>query len=33
MVEMTAERGIKVAHCTILSWVTRYVPEFQKRWD
>jgi transposase-like protein len=27
------ERGVKVAHSTILRWVTRYVPEFQKRWD
>ena len=32
LVEMMAERGIKVAHSTILSWVTRYVPEFEKRW-
>ena len=28
---MMAERGIKVAHSTILRWVTRYVPEFEKR--
>lgn len=33
LVEMMAERGIKVAHSTILRWVTRYVPEFQKRWQ
>jgi transposase-like protein len=26
LVEMMAERGIKVAHSTILRWVTRYVP-------
>src|ERR1035441_6609691 len=32
LVEMMAERGIKVAHSTILRWVTRYVPEFEKRW-
>jgi transposase-like protein len=32
LVEMMAERGVKVAHSTILRWVTRYVPEFQKRW-
>jgi glucose/arabinose dehydrogenase len=31
LVEMMAERGIKVAHSTILRWVTRYVPEFEKR--
>ena len=28
LVELMAERGIKVAHSTILRWVTRYVPEF-----
>jgi transposase-like protein len=32
LVEMMAERGVKVAHSTILRWVTRYVPEFVKRW-
>ncbi len=29
---MMAERGIKVAHSTILRWEVRYVPEFVKRW-
>jgi transposase-like protein len=33
LVEMMAERGVKVAHSTIVRWVTRYVPEFQKRWN
>src|SRR6202051_2146780 len=33
LVEMMAERGIKIAHSTILRWVTRYVPEFEKRWN
>jgi len=33
LVEMMAERGIKVAHSTILRWVTRYFPEFEKRWN
>src|ERR1700730_5015756 len=33
LVEMMAERGIQVAHSTILRWVTRYVPEFEKRWN
>jgi hypothetical protein len=33
LVEMMAERGINVAHSTILRWVTRYVPEFEKRWN
>jgi transposase-like protein len=32
LVEMMAERGVKVAHSTILRWVTWYVPEFEKRW-
>jgi transposase-like protein len=29
---MMAERGIALAHTTILRWVQRYVPEFEKRW-
>src|SRR5258707_3470765 len=33
LVEMMAERGIAVAHTTLLRWVTRYVPEFEKRWN
>jgi transposase-like protein len=33
LVEMMAERGVEVAHSTILRWVTRYVPEFDKRWS
>jgi transposase-like protein len=28
-----AERGIQVAHSTILRWVTRHMPEFEKRWN
>jgi transposase-like protein len=32
LVEMMAERGIALAHTTILRWVQRYVPEFEKRW-
>jgi transposase-like protein len=27
-----AERGILFAHTTILRWVQRYVPDFEKRW-
>ena len=27
LVGMMAERGVMVAHSTILRWVTRYVPE------
>jgi transposase-like protein len=30
---MMAERGIALAHTTILRWVQRYVPEFEKRWN
>ena len=32
LVEMMAERGVDVFHTTILRWVQRYVPEFEKRW-
>ncbi len=32
LVEMLAERDIVVSHSTILRWVQRYVPEFEKRW-
>jgi transposase-like protein len=31
--DMMAERGIDLAHTTILRWVQRYVPEFEKRWN
>ena len=30
---MMAERGIVVVHTTILRWVQRYVPKFEKQWD
>src|SRR5580765_2101011 len=33
LVQMMAERGITLAHTTILRWVQRYVPEFEKRWS
>jgi transposase-like protein len=33
LVEMLAERDIVVSHSTILRWVQRYVPEFEKRWS
>src|SRR5580693_3191051 len=32
LVIMMAERGISVRHTTILRWVQRYLPEFEKRW-
>jgi transposase-like protein len=30
---MMAERGLNLAHTTILRWVRRYAPEFVKRWN
>src|ERR1700730_18377457 len=32
LVEMMAERGLLMAHTTIMRWVQRYAPEFEKRW-
>jgi transposase-like protein len=29
LVEMMAERGIRLAHTTIMRWIARYVPEFK----
>jgi transposase-like protein len=33
LAEMMAERGVSLAHTTILRWVQRYTPEFVKRWS
>ena len=33
LVEMMAERGLPLAHTTIMRWVQRYAPEFVKRWN
>ncbi len=33
LVRMMAERGVVLAHTTILRWVQRCVPEFEKRWS
>ena len=33
LVAMMGERGIDVAHTTILRWVQHYTPEFEKRWS
>jgi transposase-like protein len=33
LVKMMAERGIEVTHTTILRWVQRFVPEFEKCWS
>ncbi len=30
---MMAEGGLSLAHTTIMRWVQRYVPEFEKRWN
>ena len=33
LVEMMAERGLSLAHTTIMRWIRRYVPEFEERWN
>ena len=33
LVIMMADRGITLTHTTILRWVQRYLPEFDKRWS
>jgi transposase-like protein len=33
LVEMMAERGLSLVHTTIMRWIQRYVPEFEKRWN
>jgi transposase-like protein len=33
LVEMMAERGLNLAHTSILRWVRRYIPEFVKHWN
>lgn len=32
LVAMMAERGIVVSHTTIMRWVLRHVPEYERRW-
>jgi transposase-like protein len=32
LVEMMSERGLHLSHTTIMRWVQRYVPEFEKCW-
>jgi transposase-like protein len=32
LVIIMAERGISLAHTTILRWVQHHLPEFEKRW-
>ena len=33
LVEMMAERGLSLAHTTIMRWIQRNAPEFEKRWN
>jgi transposase-like protein len=33
LVEMMAERCLPMAHTTIMRWVHRYAPEFERRWN
>ena len=33
LVEMMAERGLSLAHTTIMRWVHSYAPEFERRWN
>ncbi len=33
LVAMLGERGVALAHTTILRWVQYYTPEFEKRWN
>ena len=33
LVAMMAERGVLISHTTIMRWVIRYVPEYEKRWN
>jgi transposase-like protein len=33
LVEMMAERGVSLAHTTIMRWVQRYTLKFEKRWN
>jgi transposase-like protein len=32
LAEMMAECGLSMAHTTIMHWVQRFIPEFEKRW-
>src|SRR6202522_913282 len=33
LVEMMAERGLALAHTTIMRWVHHYAPELERRWN
>ena len=31
LVQMMAERGVELAHITVLRWVQHFMPEFERR--
>jgi transposase-like protein len=33
LVELMAERGLSLAHTTIMRWVQGFAPEFERRWN
>ncbi len=33
LVAMMAEHGVVVSHTTVMRWVLRYVPEYERRWS
>jgi transposase-like protein len=33
LAEMMAERGLSMAHTTIMRWIQRFMPEFVNRWN
>jgi len=33
LVALMAERDVHLAHTTVMRWVLRYVPEYEKRWN
>jgi transposase-like protein len=33
LIEMMAERGLSLAHTTIMRWVQNFAPEFVHRWN
>jgi transposase-like protein len=33
LVEMMAERGLSLAYTTIMRWVQKFAPEFERRWN
>jgi transposase-like protein len=33
LVAMMAERGLSIAHTTIMRWIHHYAPEFERHWN